>query len=128
MKAKVWNDNKYPYTEKFRGDTVFIKPGEFVEMDYMDAVQFRGQMNSIVRDVDGAPDPKSFKMIRIEQVSEAKDNKADASFANTCQSCSYKAVDQVDLAKHILDLHSDTIAEKSRDEAGKKLQEALKRR
>lgn len=125
MKAKVWNDNKFVHKEKFRGDMVTIPPGEFIEMDYMDAVQFRGQMTPISRDVDGAPTPKSFKMIRLEVVPDKK----KVEFDNlVCQSCSYKAADQVDLAKHTLENHSESLAEKSRDEAGKKLQEALKRR
>lgn len=126
MKAKVWNDNKYVHKEKFRGDLITIAPGEFVEMEYHDAVQFKGQMTPIARDVDGAPTPQSYKMIRVEAIAEkAKKEDFDVSI---CQSCSYKAADQVDLAKHILENHSETLAEKSRDEAGKKLQEALKRR
>lgn len=124
MKVKVWNDNKYPHKEMFRGEMIEIGPGEFIEMEHMDAVQFKGQMSPIIRDADGAPTEKSFKKIRVEEP------KADAKVASSdaeliCQMCAYKAKDQVDLAKHILENHSESFAEKSRDEAGKRLQQVI---
>lgn len=125
MKVKVWNDNTYPHKETFRGETIEIGAGQFIEMEYMDAVQFKGQMSPIIRDADGAPTKKSFKMIRIEEP-KVVDAKAAASDADLiCQMCSYKAKDQVDLAKHILENHSESFAEKSRDEAGKRLQQVI---
>lgn len=124
MKAKVWNDNIYPYSEMFRGDKITIAPGQFIEMDYMDAVQFRGTMNSISYDADGAPRPESYKKIRIEEIKDAKPATVE-DMSLDCNVCNYKAKDQVDFAKHVLENHADSLADKSRDEAGKALQKAL---
>jgi hypothetical protein len=130
MKAKVWNDNKYVYTDTLNGDKVTIPAGEFIEMDYMDAVLLKGKIPKVKFDSGGLPMPESYQMLRVEQIKDdAKTVAANAAALDvTCQACSYKAADQVDLAKHILDNHVDNIAEKSRDEAGRKLQEALKQK
>lgn len=63
--SKVWNDNKFVHVEKYKGETVTIMPGSFVEMTPDDAEQFKGQFTP-PRIFKGAPDPKFFKMIRIE--------------------------------------------------------------
>lgn len=130
MKVKVWNKNVHPHSEMFRGDMINIPAGEFVEMEFMDAVQFKGQMSRRLSDADGAQDPRSFKMIQIEEVkqSKAETSKLEDDMALTCQSCNYKGSDQVDIAKHIIEKHADQLADKSRDEAGRKLQEALTKR
>jgi hypothetical protein len=127
MKAKVWNDNKWVYTEKFNGDQITIPAGGYIEMEYMEAVQFKGTMNSIIRDADGAPKAESFKMIRVEPMGDLNKEAKSQVSELVCQACTYKAVDQVDLAKHILENHAESFADKSRDEAGKKLQEALRK-
>lgn len=66
MKVKIWNDNTYPYTEEFKGDKIHIEANKYVEMEREEAVLFMGQFNSIVRDVDGNPHPKSFKKLRMD--------------------------------------------------------------
>jgi hypothetical protein len=65
--VKVWNDNVYTHTEKYKGKEITIHPGEFVEMDYIDAVDFRGQFVQPVMKGPNNPDPRSFKMIRVEE-------------------------------------------------------------
>lgn len=64
--VKVVNDNVHPYEERFRDQTIKIEAGKSIQMEHEDAVMFLGQMNSIKRTVDGGPDPKSFKKLRIE--------------------------------------------------------------
>ena len=64
MKVKVWNDNKYPHSESFKGQVIAIEPGGFVEMDFEDAVDFKGQFTAPRLDGNDAPDPRYFKMIR----------------------------------------------------------------
>lgn len=66
-KVKVWNDNKYEHKERFKGIELAIAPGAFVEMDYDEAVEFRGQFTPPRLGGDDAPDPRFFKMIRVEQ-------------------------------------------------------------
>lgn len=66
-KVKVWNDNKYPHTEKFKGELVTIAPQEFIEMEYEEAVEFKGNFTEPKRLGDGTHDPRFFKMIRVER-------------------------------------------------------------
>lgn len=70
MRTKVWNDNKYDYKEKFKGEEISIPAGGFVEMNRDDAVMFKGSFSPISTDVDGNPHPKSFKRIRLEHIAE----------------------------------------------------------
>lgn len=63
--SKVWNDNKYPHTEKFKGQMITIMPNSYIEMTPDDAEQFKGQFTPI-KMFKGAHDPRFFKMIRCE--------------------------------------------------------------
>lgn len=77
-KVKVWNRNKYPHKELYKGDQVVIPAGGFIEMDWEEAVQFKGQftgMAPLKSEDDGAggmgePDPRFFKMIEVESPAE----------------------------------------------------------
>lgn len=66
-KWRVYNRHSHGMThkEKFKDDMIEIKPGEFVVMDYEDAVQFKGQFFPMKRKPSGAEDPAGFKMIEI---------------------------------------------------------------
>ncbi len=67
--VKVWNDNKHPHTESFKGEKITIGAGECIEMEWEEAVEFRGQFTGVAPIADnGEPDPKFFKMIRVDQV------------------------------------------------------------
>lgn len=68
--VKVWNDNKYQHTEMFKGDKIHIPAGGFIEMDWFEAMEFRGQFTGIKLLGDDTPDPEGFKMIRVEQPAE----------------------------------------------------------
>jgi len=68
MDVKVWNDNTYPYSEKFKGTEVKIEPKTFIKMEREEAILLLGQFSPITRDADGAPHPKSFKRLRIEEI------------------------------------------------------------
>lgn len=69
-KVKVWNDNVYPHTEMFKGDTVHIPPKECIEMDWEEAIEFKGQFTGVKRLGNDQPDPAGYKMIRVEHPSE----------------------------------------------------------
>jgi hypothetical protein len=75
--VKVWNDNQYEHCERFKGEEIRISPGGFVEMDYIDAVDFRGQFTTPKMLGPNNPDPRHFKMIRVEEPTEpvVKDDK-----------------------------------------------------
>lgn len=66
-RVKVWNDNQYPHTEKFKGKEITIQPGEFVEMEWEEAIEFKGQFTPIMVRGDGTHDPRSFKKIRVDR-------------------------------------------------------------
>lgn len=67
-KWQVWNKhpNGLKHTERFRDQMIEIPAGEFILMDYEDAVQFRGQFTPIVRTPMGDIDPKSYKVIELK--------------------------------------------------------------
>jgi hypothetical protein len=69
--VKVWNDNIYPHSEKFKGKDVDIPAGAFIEMDYDDAKQFQGQYKPPKMNGQGH-DPRGFKKIRVENPPAAK--------------------------------------------------------
>lgn len=68
--VKVWNDNQYEHVEKYKGEEIRIKPGQYVEMDYIDAVDFRGQFITPKMLGPNNPDPRFYKMIRVEEPAE----------------------------------------------------------
>lgn len=116
MKAKVWNDNIYPYSEKFKGDLIKIEPNSFIEMDYDEAVMFLGTFSSIVRDADGQATQASWKKLRIEPMGKPSDNviKADP---NKCIACGKVLSSQAELAQHIFNEHPEMLDPESKAEA-----------
>jgi len=64
--AKVWNDNKFPHIEKYKGQTIEIPAGKYIEMDRDEAIQLQGQFKMPRKRGDGTDDPRFFKMIRLE--------------------------------------------------------------
>ena len=69
-RVKVWNDNSHDHVETFKGNQVTVPAKGFIEMDFEDAVQFKGQFTPMLIRADGTHDPKGFKMIRVEQPKE----------------------------------------------------------
>lgn len=67
-KWRVYNrhPNGLTHREKFKEQLVEIPAGDYVLMDYEDAVQFRGQYFPMKKDPMGAPDPKSFKVLELK--------------------------------------------------------------
>jgi hypothetical protein len=71
-RARVYNDNTHPkapavFEQEFRGTTWRIPKGEFIEADYVEAVEFKGQYYTpIVKNL--AHQPEGFKMIRVEKI------------------------------------------------------------
>jgi len=65
-KTKLWNDNDHEHREKFKGAEVVIPAKGFIEMDFEEACELKGQFTPIVMLAEGVPDPKSFKKLRVE--------------------------------------------------------------
>jgi hypothetical protein len=67
MMVKVWNENIYPYQEKFRNVLRVIEPKSYIEMDEDEAEYFLSKFTAPIRDSQNRPDPKFFKKLRIEK-------------------------------------------------------------
>jgi len=69
---RVYNKHSMGMThrEKFRDEFIEIKAGEFILMDYEDAVQFKGQYFPMKKRPSGEDDPASWKMIQLTQTLE----------------------------------------------------------
>ncbi len=72
-KWKVFNKHPLGYThkEKFRDELIEIKAGEYVLMDYEEAVLFRSQYFPMKKRPTGEDDPAGFKVISLEPMDGA---------------------------------------------------------
>lgn len=102
-RARVWNDNKFVHTERFKGETITIQPGSFIEMDFFEAKSFQGQYTPILRDYDGQPLPQSYKIIRVEEIKDTS-TKVEAE-VHRCQKCADTFDTSEDLEDHIDENH-----------------------
>lgn len=105
--VKVWNKNTHPFTTTFKGDKITIPPQGFVEMEYYDAYEFRGQYHPQMLDHDGIPLPSSYKMIQVE------DSKSGAPVFETsdtkCMACKFNGTTKFELERHTKEAHSETL-------------------
>lgn len=67
--VKVWNRNKYDHTEEFKGQKITIKAGESIEMDYIDAIDFKGQFTPKAPQ-DATQPERFYKMLEVEAPKE----------------------------------------------------------
>jgi hypothetical protein len=68
--VKVWNDHTVDHVEKFKGEELRVPAKGFIMMDYIDAIDFKGQFFGMRMLGPNNPDPKTFKMIRVEEPAE----------------------------------------------------------
>lgn len=111
-KWRVWNKhpNSITHAEKFRDDMITIKAGEYVLMDYEDAVQFKGQWTPMRKNAQGADDPAGFKVIFIEPHSEESPvGEAKGSSEFICNRDGRKFYSQKELDEHIKANYSEEI-------------------
>ncbi len=115
MLVKVVNDNVHPYRERFRGKEIYIGPNESVEMDLNDAHLFLGTMPpNIERGANGLQDPKTYKMLRIEQVGISKAQSQSKKFV--CMKDGKEFATQAALDEHIEEnFAEDIIDEEARE-------------
>jgi hypothetical protein len=66
-KVKLWNDNVHPHTEDFKGIKITIPAGSYVEMDWEEAVELKGQFTPMApADAPESEKAKYYKMLRID--------------------------------------------------------------
>ncbi len=103
--AQVWNDFSKEHVEMFKGDEIRIPAKSFINMNWSDAVQFRGQYTPIIRDGLGNDlKPKMIRLVRVEAVvEEPKDF--------TCQMDGKSFANQAELDKHIAENHTESMVD-----------------
>ncbi len=67
-RVQVWNDNTVELKEEFKGSTIVIPPGKYVEMGRSQAIQFKGQYRPIQQDGTKQQTAHSMKILRIEPI------------------------------------------------------------
>lgn len=106
-RVRVWNDNKHTtWKEKFKGDDVVIKSGAFVEMEFYEAHEFKGQFSPIKVKGDGTQDETSFKMIRVEPITDSASSDEEIE-AYPCNLCKKNYASEAALLKHSETSHAD---------------------
>ena len=110
-KWRVYNEHPHglTHTEKFKEETIVIKAGEFVLMDYEDAVQFRSQYFPRRKNAQGADDPKGFKVIHLKPHDEDAPKVVAAEFI--CHRDGAKFPTQALLDKHVADNYAAALVQ-----------------
>ena len=131
--VKVWNRNTFEHVEVFKEREIRIKPGQFVEMDRDDAVQFASKFYRPKFDGNGVQLPESFKKIEIEgKYGNPKPLPLESKFK--CMACGHVCMSARELSVHCEDLHAEEVAsdeeaeaEISKFQTEEQLAEAVKR-
>lgn len=118
--VRVWNRNKFDYSEKFRGKDYKIPAGECVEMPYDEAVLFMGSFTPIVLKGDGTHDPRSFKKLEIDPEDKARIrgerlhmiDSEEKEKVFVCHACSKEFLTKTGLEKHIKNKHMGEMVDK----------------
>lgn len=122
--VKVWNRNKFDYSEIYNGKMVEIKAHGFVEMEYEQANRFMGKISPIKKDKHGIPLPSSYKKLEMDPEDKRKAelclrNETEEKLKKTfvCFKCSKEFSTKTRLLAHVKENHMDDLAdETTRDE------------
>lgn len=106
-KVKVWNDNKLPFSQEFKGALIEIPAGKFVEMQWDEAVEFKSMYYPPEFRGDGSQKPESFKMIRLD--GEPPHLQDEAPAEHVCASCGDTFASENALDAHIDRHHLDEL-------------------
>lgn len=116
--VKVWNRNKYEYSEMFAGKEIVIPAGKHITMDYEQAQIFLGRMGKFIRTKDGQQDPKSFKWLEVDKddkrrvelsLRNEQDEKIKKVFV--CHMCGEEFSSRKSLLAHSTKEHADDLVE-----------------
>lgn len=126
MKVKVWNDNTYDYKEEFREQKIAIPAKGYVVMEADEAHMFRSSFCPIIVDHDGKPDPKGYKIIRLEPIGDAEET-MEAKPSLDCIVCKYKAASDTDLKEHLTTHESQSLVDEEAEAALKERKKKMAR-
>lgn len=107
--VKVWNDNSYDHKEKFRDEELVIPAKKYILMQEDDALLFKGQYTPMVLMGDKTPDPRHFKMLRLEKHDPSAEVEAPKVDETKCIACNYKATSKTDLTEHMNATHAENL-------------------
>ena len=117
--VKLWNRNKFDYSELYRGEQINIKAGGYVVMDYEQANRFMGTMTAVKKNKGGVPMPESFKRLEMDAddkrraelyLRDETDQKAKKTFV--CFKCNEEFKSKAALLVHVKDEHMDDLADR----------------
>ena len=126
-KVRIWNDNTpdrtwdgvrvegtnktlretypegIPLKELFKGNPIEIPPGKFIEMEFYEAHEFKGQYHPQPLDNNGMMmnDPRHFKMVRLEAIPAGGAAETPKVEAHVCMSCKHSSPSPEELEAHI---------------------------
>lgn len=131
MNVKIWNKNSITHREKYKGVWIEIPPGKAIEMDYHDAIDFKGQFFNPVFTKGGTQTIESMKYLVIDQddmkraldeLNSASEDKSNRVFV--CMKCSKEFKSKKALSKHVKEMHSeDLVDDKTREELDQELED-----
>lgn len=107
MRARVWNMGPLDLNETFKGDVMTIKAGEYKEMEFFDAHEYKSQFAPIFSDASGRHDPKSFKIIKIEKIGDEAESHVST---HKCMSCGKSYESEPVLKAHASTEHAEQAA------------------
>lgn len=120
-KVQVWNDQNFTWKETFKGDPLEIPAGKFIEMNFYEAVEFRGQMIPLADDGNGRIHEKSLKKIRVVEHEWAEYQKqADGDeepISYPCALCKETFETTKALVEHSVKRHAERIVTDSEAES-----------
>lgn len=106
--VKVWNDNIYPFKQKFKDQEHVIPAGKFIIMEFYEGHEFKSFSSPVKLDADDKPLPISYKMLRVEDhFPEAKKEEpvpmapAKEETLNECLACGKKFFILAELTEHL---------------------------
>ena len=122
MKVRIVNNNVFDHVEKFRGDTVRIPAGGFIEMEREDAVLFKSNFFPPKFNGNGLQTPESMKMLKLEPIPDKKQApEIPVDKDLVCQACGFVAKTPAGLKSHIRANHASEMID---DDARKEIEEA----
>jgi hypothetical protein len=72
--VRVWNKNKFDYSEQFKNKMITVPAGQFIMMELFEATEFKGKY----------PGKGVIKMIKIEKIPGQQNKTADIQVCNMC--------------------------------------------
>jgi len=119
-KVRVRNGNKIDHVEMFKGQTIKIPAGGYIEMEDEDAVLFKSQFRTPKFDKSGRNQTlESMKVLSIEPIVNGAEKEKPVAEDFVCHACGKKAANKAGLLAHIRANHTELMVD---DEAKKEMQ------